>query len=110
MALEIFKLFGSIMVDSSAAEDSIQKTDEKAEKLGNKLQSGIKTAGKWAAGITAGAAAVGGAMFKAAERPQHMRTKLTKCHKNSVCHAKHIRNGTMYCLRQALISAQWQQE
>lgn len=68
MALEIFKLFGSIMVDSSAAEDSIQKTDEKAEKLGNKLQSGIKTAGKWAAGITAGAAAVGGAMFKAAEK------------------------------------------
>lgn len=67
MALEIFKLFGSIMVDSAAAEDSIQKTDEKAEGLGKKLQSGIKTAGKWAAGLTAGAAAVGGAMLKSAK-------------------------------------------
>lgn len=65
--MEIFKLVGSIMVDSADAESSIQKTSDKAEGLGNKLSSGIKTAGKWAAGIGAAAVAVGGAMVKAAK-------------------------------------------
>ncbi|MBR0523103.1 MAG: hypothetical protein IJJ75_07915, partial [Firmicutes bacterium] len=65
--MEIFKLFGSIMVDSAEAEKSISKTGEKAEGLGTKLSSGIKTAAKWAAGITAGAMAVGGAMVAAAK-------------------------------------------
>ena len=67
MALEIFKLFGSVMVDTAEADKSISKTDEKAEGLGKKLQSGIKTAGKWAADITAGAAAVGASMIKSAK-------------------------------------------
>lgn len=59
--MEIFKLFGSIMVDNTAANESISKTDEKAEGLGNKFLSGIGTAAKWGAGIaTAGVAAVGG--------------------------------------------------
>ena len=65
--MEIFKLFGSIMVDSAEAEKSISKTGEKAEGLGSKLAGGIKTAGKWAAGITAAATAVGGAMVAAAK-------------------------------------------
>lgn len=65
--MEIFKLFGSIMVDSAEAEKSIQKTGEKAEGLGSKLASGIKTAGKWAAGIAGAATAVGGAMVAAAK-------------------------------------------
>ncbi len=55
------------MVDTAEANKSIAKTDEKAEGLGKKLQSGIKTAGKWAAGITAGAAAVGTAMIASAK-------------------------------------------
>lgn len=65
--MEIFKLVGSIMVDSSEAEKSISKTEKSAEGLGGKLASGIKTAGKWAAGLTAGAVAVGGAMLAAAK-------------------------------------------
>lgn len=65
--MEIFKLFGSIMVDSAEAEKSISKTGEQADGLGQKLSNGIKTAGKWAAGITAGAMAVGGAMVAAAK-------------------------------------------
>ena len=63
--MEIFKLIGSVMVDTADAEKSIQKTGDKAEGLGNKLADGVKTAGKWAAGITAGAVAVGGAMIAA---------------------------------------------
>lgn len=57
MALEIFKLVGSIFVDNDAANKSIQKTDEKAQGVGKTLLKGIGTAGKWAAGIVAGAAA-----------------------------------------------------
>lgn len=63
MALEIFKLVGSIYVDNDKANESIAKTDEKASNLGEKFSNGIKTAGKWGAAIASGAAvAVGGAV------------------------------------------------
>jgi len=55
--MEIFKLFGSIFVDSSEAEKSISKTEKKAESFTSKLGNGIKTAAKWGAAIAAGAAA-----------------------------------------------------
>lgn len=60
MALSIFSLMGSIFVDSSEAEQSIAKTEEKSNKLSESLINGITTAGKWAAGIAsaAGSAAV----------------------------------------------------
>ena len=65
--MEIFKLIGSIMVDTADAEKSIQKTGDDAEKLGNTFADGMKTAGKWAMGLAAGAVAVGGAMVNAAK-------------------------------------------
>lgn len=65
--MEIFKLVGSIMVDSAEAQNSISKTGKDAEGLSTKLASGVKTAGKWAAGIVAGATAVGAAMVAAAK-------------------------------------------
>lgn len=55
------------MVDTADAEKSIQKTSDKAEGLGNKFANGVKTAGKWAAGVVTAAVAVGGAMVKAAK-------------------------------------------
>ncbi|PPA71904.1 hypothetical protein [Jeotgalibacillus proteolyticus] len=59
--MEIFKLFGSIMVDSDGAEKSISKTGKEAEGLGSKLGNGIKTAAKFGAALVAGAtAAIGG--------------------------------------------------
>jgi phage-related protein len=71
--MEIFKLVGSVMVDTADADKSISKTSDKAEGLGNKFASGLKTAGKWAAGVVAGAVAVGGAMVKAAKSTaEHM--------------------------------------
>lgn len=57
MALEIFKLVGSIFVDNDAANKSIAKTDEKAQSVGKTMVGGLKTAAKWGAGIVAGAAA-----------------------------------------------------
>ena len=65
--MEIFKLIGSVMVDTADADKSISKTTDEAEGLGTKLTNGIKTAGKWAAGVVASAAAVGGAMVAAAK-------------------------------------------
>ncbi len=65
--MEIFKLIGSVMVDTADADKSISKTTDEAEGLGKKLTNGIKTAGKWAAGVVAGATAVGGAMVAAAK-------------------------------------------
>lgn len=57
--MELFKLFGTILVDNTKANESIHKTDEKAEGLGNKFLSGIGTAAKW--GMAIGAAAIAGA-------------------------------------------------
>lgn len=65
--MEVFKLYGSILMDTADAEKSIAKTGEKTEGLAKKFGNGVKTAAKWAAGIGAAAVAVGGAMYKAVE-------------------------------------------
>lgn len=69
MAVNIFSLFGSIMVDSDEANKSIQKTGDNAKSLASKMGSGLKAVGKAAAGIAtaaAGAAASAGAAIKSA--------------------------------------------
>lgn len=55
MAIELFKLVGTIMVDNEKANKSISKTEKQAESVGGKLKEGIKTAAKWGAGLAAGA-------------------------------------------------------
>ena len=58
--MEIFKLIGSVFVDSAEADASLQKTDKHAEGVGQTLLKGIGTAAKWGAGIvTAAGVAVG---------------------------------------------------
>ena len=64
--MEIFKLFGSILVDTDAAEKSIQKTDDKALDLGKTLSKGAETAGKFGLAIAGGAAAAGTALLAVA--------------------------------------------
>lgn len=80
MALEIFKLMGSILVDSDEAEKSISNTESKAEGLGNKLLSGIGTAAKWGAGIAAAAGtaaiALGTVAVKSADEFQRSMNQL----------------------------------
>jgi len=66
--MEIFKLFGTIFVDSAAAQESISKTSGQAEGLGTKLKKGITTVGKWAAAVGTAATAVGAAMVGAASK------------------------------------------
>lgn len=62
MAMEIFRLIGSVFVDTDQAEESIKKTDEKAGNLGQTFLNGVGTAAKWGAGIVAGATVAAGAL------------------------------------------------
>ena len=82
MAMSIFSLFGSIFVDSSEAENSIAKTEEKSNKLSTSFVNGITTAGKWVGGITTAAAgvatAVGGAFVAASESTREYRNEMAK--------------------------------
>lgn len=60
--MEIFKLFGSIFVDSDAADKSIKKTGDNAEGFAAKLGNGIKTAAKWGAAVVAAAGTIAAAI------------------------------------------------
>lgn len=66
MALEIFRLVGSVFVDTDAANKSLQKTDENANNFGKTLLNGVATAAKWAAGIATAAASAATALSVAA--------------------------------------------
>jgi phage-related protein len=62
--MDLFKLFGTIAIDNSDANESIEETTEKAGGFADGLKNGVKTVGKWGAAIggatlAAGAAVVG---------------------------------------------------
>lgn len=61
--MEIFKLFGSIFVNTDEADKSMQKTEKGAESIASKLGNGIKTAAKWGAGFVTAASVVSTAIF-----------------------------------------------
>ena len=87
--MELFKLLGTIAVNNSEANQSIDDTTGKAEKSGSKLSSLLGGVGKVASGIgsvatsamkaTAGAAvAVCGALVTATETTREYRTEMGK--------------------------------
>ena len=78
MALEIFKLVGSIFVDTDKAEKSLQKTDKKAGSLGTTLVNGAKSLGKFAAVVGGAAAAAGAALVAVAENTREYRVEQGK--------------------------------
>lgn len=78
MALEIFRLVGSVFVDTKDAEKSLQKTDKTAEGFGSKLLSVGKTAGKFALGVAGAAVAAGGAIVALTENTREYRTEQGK--------------------------------
>lgn len=55
MALEIFRLMGSIMIDNDKANDSLAKTDKKAQGVGSTLLKGVGSAAKFGAGLATAA-------------------------------------------------------
>ena len=78
MAFELFRLFGSIMIDNEKANESISKTEKKAQSLGDKLGKGVVTAGKWGLAIGAGAAAAGGALLGVASKSADATDRIDK--------------------------------
>lgn len=78
MALEIFRLVGSVFVDTSAADKSLKKTDKEAEGLGQKLKEGVQRVGQFAAGVVATATAAGAALVAVAENTREYRTEQGK--------------------------------
>lgn len=65
--MNIFKLVGSIFIDTEKADDSLSKTDKKASSLGNTLLNGVKKAGKFAVGLGTAAAAGATALVSVAK-------------------------------------------
>lgn len=64
--MEIFKLFGSILVNTDEADKSLAKTDKSAKSVASTLGSGVKTAAKWGAAIGTAAAGAAAGMYKMA--------------------------------------------
>ena len=67
MAMELFKLVGSVFVDTDKANDSLSKTDKKASGVASTFGGLVKGAGAVALGVAGAAAAVGTATFAMAE-------------------------------------------
>lgn len=69
--MDIFKLVGSVFVDTDKANESLSKTDKKASGVGSTLLKGATSAGKFAVGLgaacAAGATALVGMATKTAE-------------------------------------------
>lgn len=78
MAVEIFKLFGSIFVNNDEANKSISETDKKSKGVASTLGNGIKTAAKWGTALVGGAAAGVGALSTVAESTREYRTEMGK--------------------------------
>lgn len=60
--MEIFKLFGSIFVDTTDTDKKLDKTNKKGKGIAETLGNGLKTAAKWGAGIVAAATTAGAAI------------------------------------------------
>ena len=78
MALEIFRLVGSVFVDTDAADKSLKKTDKNAEGFGKKLVTLGKNAGKFALGVVGAAAAAGAGIVALTESTREYRTEQGK--------------------------------
>lgn len=78
MALEIFRLVGSVFVDTDKAEKSLKKTDKNAEGLGKRFVSMVGTAAKFGAAVVGAATAAGGAMVALAENTREYRDEQGK--------------------------------
>ena len=60
--MELFKLFGTIAIDNSEANQALDDTSEKASGAKEKLSAGIQTAAKWGTAIVGASTIASGAM------------------------------------------------
>ncbi|MCM1508948.1 MAG: phage tail tape measure protein [Ruminococcus flavefaciens] len=64
--MELFKLFGTIAINNAEANNAMDETAEKADGVGSKIISGLKSFAKWGIAITSAAVAAGTAVTKLA--------------------------------------------
>lgn len=80
--MNIFKLVGTIFVDTDKANKSLQKTDEEAEKTGKKMSGFFEKAGTAAVGFSSKvgkvALGVGAALIAMTEETREYRTEMGK--------------------------------
>jgi len=76
--MEIFKLFGSIFVDTTDADAKMEKTDKKGKSIGQTLGNGIKAAAKWGAAIATAATVAGTAILGVANNSAEYADKFDK--------------------------------
>lgn len=76
--MEIFKLFGSIFVDTNDADEKIEKTNKKGKGIAETLGNGIKTAAKWGAALAAAAGVAGAAVLGVANSSAEYADKFDK--------------------------------
>ena len=78
MALEIFKLVGSVFVDTDKANESLQKTDKTASSFASTLGSAVGKAAGVATAVVGMATAVGGAALGVAEKVSQQTDEIDK--------------------------------
>lgn len=76
--MELFKLFGSILIDNKEANDSLSKTEQKAEGVFSKLGSGVATVAKVGAAIGGMAIAGGAALLGVANKSAEVTDRIDK--------------------------------
>jgi hypothetical protein len=86
--MEIFRLFGSILVNNDEANASIDKTDKKAVGVAEKFSNGIKTAAKWGAGIVTAAGTAGAGLIALADKTAESAKEIDNMSKRSGIAAK----------------------
>lgn len=78
MALEIFKLVGSIFVNNDEANKSIAKTDKKAMGVGETLSKGAVKAAKWGTAIVGASVAVATGLYAVANKSAESADEIDK--------------------------------
>lgn len=76
--MEIFKLFGSVLVETSGAEKNLNDVDKKAQGLTEKIGGYIKSAAAWASGIAAAVGAAGAWLVSQANEVSDYGDKIDK--------------------------------
>jgi hypothetical protein len=76
--MELFRLFGSILINNDEANNSIDKTGDKADGVSNKFTKGVGTAAKWGIGLVAATGAAVGGMLAMANKTAEAADEIDK--------------------------------
>lgn len=76
--MDIFKLVGSVWVDTNEANKSLQKTQDETNKTGNKFKDGLTKAAKFGAAVVGAATVAGAGLMKLANNAAQTADEIDK--------------------------------